>query len=105
MSHFQIKYDYFRNCNVQRYETLLNLIENMPGSVAGEQVSLLQVITSVSIIPSPVTVVSFEVVQFNPPYAGGGLEHVRVLSCIPPPQVFEHCVQDCHELQEPLTRR
>ena len=83
---------------------MLNLIENMPGSVA-EQVSLLQVMTSVSIIPSSVTVVSFEAVQFDPPYAGGGLEHVRVLSCIPPPQVFEHCVQDCHELQEPLTRR
>ena len=103
MSHFQNKYThiYFY---LQSYKTLLNLIENMPGSVA-EQVSLLQVMTSVSIIPSSVTVVSFEAVQFDPPYAGGGLEHVRVLSCIPPPQVFEHCVQDCHELQEPLTRR
>ena len=100
MSDFQIKY------NHSYYETLLNLIENMPGSVGSEHVWLLQVIlvTSVSIILSPVTVVSFEAVQFDPPYAGGGLEHVRVLSCIPPPQVFEH-FQDCHELQEPLTRR
>ena len=102
MSHFQIKYNH---SYLQNYETLLNLKENMPASVAGQEVSLLQVITSVSIISSPVTVVSFEAVQFDPPYAGGGLEHVRVLSCIPPPQVFEHCVQDCHEFQEPLTRR
>ena len=63
----------------------------------------LHVVTSISVIPSPDTVVALESVQLNPPYWGMGSEHVRVLFCIPPIQVFEHSVQFPHSPQFPST--
>lgn len=42
--------------------------------------------------------------QLAPPYWGVGLLHVRVRSCVPPPQVTVHVPQLPHEAQLPSTK-
>lgn len=39
----------------------------------------------------------------RPPFVGAGLEQVRFLILLPPPQVLEHFVQLLQELHSPLT--
>ena len=52
---------------------------------------------------SDVTLSLFIAVQSNPPYAGDGLSHKRVLVYVPPPHVTEQVVQSPHSDQCPLT--
>ena len=77
---------------------------NIPFGGLGHGKSL-QVAISVSTCSSPTAVISSEEVQLDPPYSGEGSEHDRVLSCVPPPQLFEHSVDGSHSPQFPSTKK
>ena len=61
----------------------------------------LQVTISVSTCSAPIPLISSKEVQLDPPFSGEGSEHVRVLSCVPLPQVFEQSVDNSHSAQFP----
>ena len=77
---------------------------NIPFGGLGHGKSL-QVAISVSTWSSPTAVISSEEVQLDPPYSGEGSEHDRVLSSVPPPQLFEHSVDGSHSPQFPSTKK
>ena len=43
--------------------------------------------------------------QSLPPSEGGGLSHVRVLSCVPEPHFTEHSAHSVHVVQPPSTTK
>merc|ERR1712241_1079029 len=96
---FQYGFPHFPANNFARH-ILLDTIFQQPFGGHGKS---LQGATSVSICSAPIPVISSEEVQLDPPFSGIGLEHVRVLSCVPPPHVFEQSVDGSHSPQFPST--